>query len=135
MQRFNSKISYWLFAPLLSFLSVLLVMMAINKVWGAVVILIGVVALILSLLFRTYYQIEDGALKIVCGFIIYQRIDISRIRKIEKTKSPLSSPALSLSDRIEVFYNTYDSVIISPERQAEFIQTLKLINATISTNL
>jgi hypothetical protein len=110
-------------------------MTAMQQLWGAVVILLAVIALILTLLFRTYYQIEGSSLKIVCGFIIYHQIDINRIRKIEKTNSPLSSPALSVSHRIEIFYNTYDSVIISPERQTEFIQTLKLINKNISTNL
>ncbi|GAB3520920.1 hypothetical protein GCM10027442_44560 [Emticicia fontis] len=110
-------------------------MMAIKQLWGGAIILLIVIALILSLLFRTYYQIEGNTLKIVCGFIINQKIDIMKIRKIEKTNSPLSSPALSIKHRIEVFYNTYDSVIISPERQAEFIQAMKLINKNISTNL
>lgn len=133
--RFNSKISYWLFVPLLTFLLVLLVMASIDKVWGGVIILLAVKALILSLLLRTYYEIENQTLKIVCGFIYSQKIDIMKIRKIEKTNSPISSPALSIRYRIEIFYNTYDSVIISPERQAEFIETLKLINKNISTNL
>lgn len=64
-----------------------------------------------------------------------QGIDIKKIRKIEKTNNPISSPALSVRDRIEIYYDKYDSVIISPERQAEFIQKLKLINKNISTNL
>jgi hypothetical protein len=110
-------------------------MAAIEQIWGAVFILLAVMVLILSLLFRTYYEVEGSSLKIVCGFIIYQRIEISRIRKIEKTNSPISSPALSVRDRIEIYYDKYDSVIISPERQVEFIQTLKLINKNISTNL
>ncbi len=110
-------------------------MASIDKVWGGVIILLAVKALILSLLLRTYYEIENQTLKIVCGFIYSQKIDIMKIRKIEKTNSPISSPALSVRHRIEIFYNTYDSVIISPERQAEFIETLKLINKNISTNL
>lgn len=110
-------------------------MASIDKAWGGVIILLAVKALILSLLLRTYYEIENQTLKIVCGFIYSQKIDIMKIRKIEKTDSPISSPALSIRYRIEIFYNTYDSVIISPERQAEFIETLKLINKNISTNL
>jgi hypothetical protein len=110
-------------------------MSAIQQTWGAVIILLAVMALILNLLMRTYYQIEQHTLRIVCGFLFNQEIDIRKIRKIEKTNSPISSPALSVTDRIEISYNTYDSVIISPERQTEFIQALKLINATISTNL
>ncbi len=121
--------------PLLCFLVVLLIRMAVNHLWGGVFILLGVLGLILSFLFRTYYQIEGNTLKIVCGFIINKEINIREIHKIEKTSSPLSSPALSLSHRIEIFYNKYDSVIISPERQTEFIKLLKLINKNISTNL
>ncbi|WP_207219957.1 PH domain-containing protein [Emticicia agri] len=133
--RFISKISYWLFAPLLSFLVVLMVMTALQELWIGTIILLATAALILSFLLRTYYQIEGNMLRIVCGFLINQEIDIKKIRKIVKTDNPVSSPALSVKDRIEIYYDKYDSVIISPERQAEFIQSLKLINANISTNL
>lgn len=114
---------------------VLLVMTAIQKLWIGVIILLAATVLILSFLFRTYYQIVGNTLKIICGFVFKQEIDIKKIRKIEKTNNPISSPALSVKDRIEIYYDKYDSVIISPERQAEFIQKLKLINKNISTNL
>lgn len=114
---------------------VLLVMTASQKLWIGVVALLATTALILSFLLRTYYQIQGNTLKIVCGFVFKQEIDIKKIRKIEKTDSPISSPALSVRDRIEIYYDKYDSVIISPEQQTEFIQSLKLINKNISTNL
>ncbi|WP_158561271.1 PH domain-containing protein [Emticicia sp. C21] len=106
-----------------------------QKLWIGIIVLLGATALILSFLFRTYYQIEGDTLKIVCGFLFKQEVDIKKIRKIEKTDNPISSPALSVRDRIEIYYDKYDSVIISPERQTEFIQILKLINKNISTNL
>lgn len=114
---------------------ILLVMTAMQKLWIGTVILLAATALILSFLFRTYYQIEGNTLKIICGFMFKQEVEIKRIRKIEKTNNPISSPALSVRNRIEIYYDKYDSVIISPERQAEFIQKLKLINKNISTNL
>lgn len=114
---------------------ILVVMTAIDGFWVMAAFLIAVIAFVLSFVLRTYYQIEGNNLKIVCGFLFRQEIDIMKIRKIEKTVNPISSPALSIRHRIEIFYNTYDSVIISPELQAEFIQTLKLINTNISTNL
>ena len=110
-------------------------MTALEKIWIMVGVLMVVKVLILSFLFRTYYQIEGNTLKIVCGFVFNETIEIKKIRKIEKTANPISSPALSVRDRIEIYYDKYDSVIISPERQAEFIRTLKLINKNISTNL
>ncbi|RYU96087.1 hypothetical protein EWM59_08710 [Emticicia agri] len=112
-----------------------MVMTALQELWIGTIILLATAALILSFLLRTYYQIEGNMLRIVCGFLINQEIDIKKIRKIVKTDNPVSSPALSVKDRIEIYYDKYDSVIISPERQAEFIQSLKLINANISTNL
>ncbi|MFD2523560.1 PH domain-containing protein [Emticicia soli] len=133
--KFNSKISSWLFLPLIFFLGILLVITIIDKSWGGAIILVGVTIFILSFLFRTYYEVEGKVLKIVSGFIFKKEIDIMSIRKIEKTNNPLSSPALSLKDRIEIYYSKFDSVIISPERQSEFIATLKLINKNISTNL
>jgi len=67
-----------------------------------------------------------------CGFVINIRIDIATITKIEPTNTMLSSPALSF-DRIEVFYNKYDSVIISPGDKAGFIAKLQQINPAIVT--
>lgn len=133
--KFNSKISSWLFLPLIFFLGIMLVITIIDKSWGGAIILIAVTIFILSFLFRTYYVVEGQVLKIVSGFVFKKEIDIMSIRKIEKTNTPLSSPALSLKDRIEIYYSKFDSVIISPDRQSEFIATLKLINKNISTNL
>lgn len=121
--------------PLIFFLGIMLVITIIDKNWGGAIILIAVTIFILSFLFRTYYVVEGQVLKIVSGFVFKKEIDIMSIRKIEKTNTPLSSPALSLKDRIEIYYSKFDSVIISPERQSEFIATLKLINKNISTNL
>ncbi|WP_174236930.1 PH domain-containing protein, partial [Mucilaginibacter sp. L196] len=41
-----------------------------------------------------------------------------------------SAPALS-TDRVEIFYNQNDSVLISPKDQAEFIERLKAVNGEI----
>ena len=63
-------------------------------------------------------------------WIVYERIDISKITKIEKTNSILSSPALSL-DRIRIRYNKYDEVLISPKVKKEFVDELLKVNPTI----
>lgn len=134
-KRYNSKISYWLFVPILCLLIALEAKAIMDKTWPALAIILAVTGLIVNLLVRTYYVIENHKLTIVCGFFFKQQIDIANILKIEKTNSPLSSPALSIKHRIEIIYGKYDSVIISPERRAEFIETLTLINKNISTNL
>lgn len=62
-------------------------------------------------------------------------IDIDKIKSISKTKSLLSSPAASLTDRIELKFGTYDAVIISPKEKKEFIRALVKINPNIKNNL
>ena len=121
--------------PILSLFIALETKAIIYKTWPMLAIILAVNGLIVNLLVRTYYVIETHKLTIVCGFLFKQQIEIEKIRKIEKTNSPISSPALSIKHRIEIIYGKYDSVIISPERRAEFIETLTLINKNISTNL
>jgi len=71
------------------------------------------------------YKIEGENL-----MIWYTKIEIKSIRKIYRTKNPLSSPALSL-DRIAIVYNKYDEILISPKERNEFIDELLKINPGI----
>ena len=100
----------------------------------------GVAVYVLTILFIAYlfvttnYTIYNQQTLIVkSGFLVNKKIDINSITKISKTNNPISSPALSL-DRIEIFYNKYDSVIISPKNEQEFIQDLQKINSSIIIN-
>ena len=100
----------------------------------------GVAVYVLTILFIVYlflttnYTIYNQQTLIVkSGFLMNKKIDINSITKISKTNNPISSPALSL-DRIEIFYNKYDSVIISPKDEQEFIQDLHKINSSIIIN-
>lgn len=99
--------------------------------WLGLVILTVVFGLILlPMLFNTYYAIKDTTLNVHSGIIINTNIEIANIKSIKQTNSMMSAPALSF-DRIEIFYNTYDSVIISPQNKKDFIETLKQINPAI----
>ncbi|RYE20562.1 MAG: hypothetical protein EOP51_17605 [Sphingobacteriales bacterium] len=89
------------------------------------------VILFLLSFFNTVYTITNTQLlKVKSSFVFNKQIPITGITKIVPTKSILSAPALSL-DRIEIFYNTYDSVVISPKDKQEFIAQLKTINPAI----
>lgn len=60
-------------------------------------------------------------------------IDIAGIKTIKRSYNPLSSPAASLK-RLEVkFHNRgkVETALISPEREAEFLEKLKEINPNI----
>lgn len=124
--------------PILIALGILIggicVLELIDGAWGGLIINLLVVVFITYIYTNTYYTIASNQLLVRCGFIINITIDIAKIRSIAETNSILSAPALSL-DRLEIFYNTYDSVVISPSNKAEFIQALKSINNGIAVKL
>ncbi len=86
--------------------------------------------LVAWLWFDTKYFIKNGEIKINAGPIKYAPVPISKITTIKKTKTWLSSPACSF-DRIEISYNKYDSIVISPTKLKEFLATLNDINPSI----
>ena len=135
MKKFQSSISYWLFIPVLIVLFCYLIATIIEKDWFSSIIALALNLLVWSIVSKTYYEIVGSELKIVSGFIVNKKIQIKNISKIVKTNSLLSSPALSLTGRLEVFYNKYDSVIISPKEREEFISALKSINYEIEIKL
>ena len=71
------------------------------------------------------YVIDGQILK-----IWWIKVEIKSIKRIYKTRNPLSSPALSL-DRIAIVYNKYDEVLISPKNKKEFVEELLKINPDI----
>lgn len=100
---------------------------------------IGPILLLLPSIFigyhfvSTYYEIGNGVLRVKSGFLVNRSIPISSITKLEATKNPISAPATSF-DRLEVFYNKYESVIISPKGKRAFIGHLKQLNPQIQGN-
>ena len=131
-ETYRSKIGLSIVLPIAVIIGGLLIFMLILGAWPGVLIIGMVLAFIIHMFMTTYYTIDGNELYVKCGFIINTRIDIATITKIEPTNTMLSSPALSF-DRIEVFYNKYDSVIISPGDKAGFIAKLQQINPAIVT--
>lgn len=129
MKVFKSKIDWW-FGLLLVYPIFMSVKSMLFGEWVGLLGLSIVVVLILFFSKTTRYIINDNQLIVMSTWIVYERIDISKITKIEKTNSILSSPALSL-DRIRIRYNKYDEVLISPKVKKEFIDELLKVNPTI----
>ncbi|MFC3199468.1 PH domain-containing protein [Parapedobacter deserti] len=50
--------------------------------------------------------------------------------QIEETRTLISAPAPSL-DRLEIFYNKFDSIVISPKDKQGFIADLLKLNPEI----
>ncbi len=131
-QTFRSKIGPEIVIPMGLILGGVLVFMLILGAWVGVLIIAVVLAFVVHLFATTYYTIDGAELKVRSGFLINITININTITKIVPTRSILSAPAVSL-DRLEVFYNKYDSVVVSPGDNVGFIEALKGINEGIVT--
>ncbi len=99
--------------------------------WKGALILTPIAAFIIHILTGTRYTITGTTLKVKAGFIINISVDIMTIKAISETDSILSAPATSL-DRLEITYNKYDSVVISPKNKAEFISDILAINSQVA---
>ena len=129
MKVFKSKIDWW-FGLILVYPIFLSIKAMVEGEWLGLLGLVAAIGFILFLSKTTQYIINENQLIVRSTWIVNERIDISKITKVEKSNSILSSPALSL-DRLLVRYNKYDEVLISPKEKKEFIDELLKINPTI----
>ncbi|WP_164121970.1 MULTISPECIES: PH domain-containing protein [Sphingobacterium] len=101
-----------------------------THLWEAAILLVLTSIICLPTLLNTHYTIEENILKIRSGLLYKKNIPIDSVRKIVETNNMVSSPAASL-DRLEIFYNSFDSVLISPKDKVGFIGTIQDINPKI----
>lgn len=87
--------------------------------------------LIMSMLFNTYYITKGGELHYRQSFIS-GKINIGKIRKIKRGQTLWAGlkPALARKGLI-IYYNSYDEIYISPEREDEFLKELMRWNSEI----
>ncbi|WP_022822325.1 PH domain-containing protein [Hymenobacter norwichensis] len=128
-KTYKSKISWWLFGSVFGLLLGLLIVGIWQSAWLAVAILGAVELFLLRLFTNTYYCLTLDTLYIVCGWP-QQTIPVANIKRVIPSNSPASSAALSF-DRLEISYNKYDSVLISPADKAGFLATLQQLNPDI----
>ena len=81
-------------------------------------------------IFGIQYSIDQQILKIKNGIFGTTKIDINQIKTIEKTWNIISSPAPSVSGRVEIYFGN-NSIVISPKNFDEFKTELLKINPTI----
>jgi hypothetical protein len=127
---YRSKIDAWVAILLLGlpipmlFVSWKLIHDAVPGRWFIVFpILVLGAALPISLLVSTKYTITSDSLWIRSGLFKWE-IPLHEISAVVATRSPLSSPALSL-DRIRIDYGKGKSVMISPLNKADFLLELQ----------
>lgn len=134
MTIYRSKISVGIVAPVILITGAILVISLIGSDWIVLLIVLTIVLFVVHLFFTIYYVVDGSILKIKSGFLYNKELSIHSIVKLVETTSPLSAPAISL-DRLEVFYNRFDSVVISPENKTDFIKHLCDINPKIMVKL
>lgn len=127
---YKSKIGMELVIPLTIILGGTTVLMALENAWPGLVINFTVIVFLWYTFTNTYYSINNGHLTVKCGFLVNETINIDSIKSLRETRNPLSSAAASL-DRLEVAYNKYDIVLISPKEKFEFIRHIQTINPDV----
>lgn len=128
---YKSKIGLGLIISINVFLVTLFIFTTfIDLYWPGSLMLLIIISIIFHMFFSTFYIIENEVLTIKSSFLYNSKIDIKTIKQIIETNNLLSSPAMSI-DRLEIKYNKYDTVIISPKDKAGFIKELLDINPNI----
>ncbi len=132
-------VSTWILV-LFVFVSVAWTFFMKDSLWAALAISVFTVTFVLVTLFSIYYKIVDNELW-VYGFFRPSKFPIDKISEIKSTKSMLSAPATSFTHRLAIKFSDRKilkssmPVIISPDRQKEFIDQLLSINPNIKVEI
>jgi purine-cytosine permease-like protein len=129
-KRFKSKIDRWVFVLLIVVIIVQIVAIGSAALQmgdplvttGMIFLMIAVVGLMVWLLLGTHYTVDRGVIKIASGPFRW-KVPIDQITSVTATKSPLSSPALSL-DRICIRYGKWRPIMVSPADKAGFLKAI-----------
>jgi len=129
-KRFPSKIDAWLvvlfaiafFIQSAAMVSVVMAGVDHRAIIIMVVTTVLLVMLIGSTLRYTYYSIEGQILKVRSGPFSW-KIPIDQIHSITPTRSPWSSPALSM-DRLRITWGKNRRILVSPRDKKGFAKAL-----------
>jgi len=128
---FKSKLELPVLIPLLVILVAGEIFMIANEILIGEIVLGLFIAFVIYFCINTFYVFTgDNKLRIKSGFLYDQEIYIKSIKKLRPVKDHRPWPALS-SDRLEISYNRYGKVIVSPNRKTEFIRELREVNPRI----
>ena len=130
LQKFKSKVDRWIQLMLITAIVadiVVLVMIALRPgeplaTTMTMLLCIASVVLIGSLMLGTYYTVDKGVLRVVCGPFRW-RIAIKDIISVTPSRNPLSSPALSL-DRLLIRYGKGRRILVSPDDKRAFLRAV-----------
>lgn len=134
MKQHASKIDFWIVGLLLLIFGIPIFRLVSEKEWLGVFVMSSIFLVIVSFMKSFRYYIGNKTLMMKTAFY-RKEIEVSSIRKITALKNVLSTPFATSFDRLEIFYNKYDSVIVSPKDKEAFIKDLLKINAEIEVKM
>ena len=96
-----------------------------SVIWPFSFVLIALVLLFILIVKTTYFVFEKD--KLICRSLFFKRnISYSDIRKIEKQKGLYAGLKFSTAWKgFIVHYNKFDELLISPEREEEFLKEIE----------
>jgi len=129
-KKFKSKIDAWIRVLLLAVVvaQILAIGTSVTQAHdplvttGMILLAIAVVGLMIGLLLGTHYTVDRGIVRIVSGPFRW-KVPVDQITSVQASRSPLSSPALSL-DRLLIRYGKNRRIMISPADKAGFLQAI-----------
>lgn len=131
---YKSKIDIGVMFPIFMVLFGVGVLMVFIRAWVGLTIILLLFTFIIHMLLTTQYKIIGKTLIIKSGIFVNKSVNIDTIRKITETNSMVSAPANSL-DRLELNYNKFERIIISPKDKNGFIKFLSELNPNIKVQL
>ena len=128
--EFKSKIDYWAVLFMVILFGLILVRLFYDDNWLGFSFIVIVIAFVVYTFSATYYTVEKEKLIIKSGILFNNTIEIQNIKKISESYNIISSPALSFK-RLEILYNKFDTVLISPKDKKGFIDAILKINPEV----
>ncbi len=99
--------------------------------WRALILPIIIFALVSGLCFSIKYKLDQEFFYVKNSIFGTTKINVKDIYKIEKTRNLISSPAPSISGRVEIYFKN-NSIVISPKNFEEFKNDLLKIKPNIT---
>lgn len=131
MKKQKSKVDTWLVLVVIGIVvAASLPLILVDEAPLIWLVISGVVLLVLAdMVVNTTYVIDGRTLTIRCGLLMKERCDIMDITAVRPTRTPVSSPAMSL-DRLELKLRDR-SIVISPKDKERFVGDLRAVNPDI----
>ena len=130
-KRFKSKVDRWIFAVLVFALVAQAVALSAAALQSQdplattafILVMIAVSGLMIWLMIGTHYTVDHNTLRIAAGPFRW-KVPVDEITAVEATRSPLSSPAMSL-DRLRLRYGRKNRcILISPADRDGFLRAI-----------